>query len=89
MKLYQPSNGTEGMVFMAEFCDRCRRGGDRAKPCSILGRTMTYGIDDPKYPTEWRYVDELKPICTAFEDERTPRPFRHHVKPLPGQMELF
>ena len=24
-KPYQPSNGTEAMFFMAEFCDKCKR----------------------------------------------------------------
>ena len=35
---------------------------------------MTFGIDDPNYPPEWRYEKGL-PVCTAFhsrDDESQP-----------------
>lgn len=66
-KPYRPSNGTEGDIFRASWCDRCERdrlyretGGnaplneDGSNGCSIIARTMGYDLDDPKYPKEWR-----------------------------------
>lgn len=63
LKPYRPSNGTEGMMFQEEWCERCER--DRAfradqnnDGCSILSATMVYMADDPKYPKEWVYEPE-------------------------------
>lgn len=82
-KLYRPSNGTEGDIFMALFCDRCvhdnfdentLKGG-----CEILARTLFFGVNDPEYPEEWIWNPdkclenglemggEFGPRCTAFE----------------------
>jgi hypothetical protein len=27
---------------------------------------MVYSVNDPKYPSEWIYDENDKPICTAF-----------------------
>ena len=62
-KLYRPANGTEGMIFMAAFCDRCKL----EPTCKIMLSTMAYDTTDAEYPTEWRYVDD-KPTCTAYKD---------------------
>lgn len=35
-KYYMPSNGTEGMIFMAEFCDKCYKQPN----CTILTNSM-------------------------------------------------
>lgn len=67
---YRPSNGDEGMSFMARFCDRCER--DRAfqdgtgDSCPIAAATMVFGVNDPEYPCEWIEEDD-GPRCTAFE----------------------
>lgn len=73
---YRPSNGTEGLDFREEFCFRCER--DRAfretdgeeAGCRILGDTLIYMADDPRYPKEW-VQDEQGARCTAFEAEAT------------------
>jgi len=62
-KPYQPSNGSEGMMFMAEFCDRCKRDrdfqlylvgkGPMAEGCEISARALIYRVEDPEYPKEW------------------------------------
>lgn len=67
---YRPSNGTEGEIFMSAFCYRCRR--DANSDCEIVGMTMCYDEDDPRYPKEWvRNVDDDAwpgtARCTAFE----------------------
>lgn len=70
MTAYKPSNGTEGDIFCAHFCDRCIQDID--DNCPILTATLIYDIGDAKYPPEWQY-DEVPgklPMetakCTAF-----------------------
>jgi hypothetical protein len=86
IKLYRPSNGTEGDSFMSAWCERCRKGW-KDGGCAIVGLTMALDMDDPNYPREWRYVDD-KPTCTAFVDRDTPRAPRAH-KPSVDQQDLF
>jgi hypothetical protein len=70
---YQPSNGTEGHLFMCEYCECCARdhfdhetgeGG-----CEILSLTMLFNKDDKEYPSEWIIGSDGQPTCTAFERE--------------------
>lgn len=71
---YRPSNGTEGAIFMARFCDQCARHCED-KPCEILGRTLLWSIDDEDYPKEWvQSAYGGNPRCTAFipEGEKLP-----------------
>lgn len=72
LKKYQPSNGTEGEIFMDKFCNRCKRekfthtlNDDDAK-CPILTQTMVVSVQDEQYPTEWIYDEHDNPTCTAF-----------------------
>lgn len=71
-KPYRPSNGTEGDIFMGQFCFRCAlwNGQEDAQgePCEILGRTFWCNIGDKDYPTEW-VEDSNGPRCTAFTPE--------------------
>lgn len=60
---YRPANASEGLAFMAQFCDRCDR-----LYCEIKTNAMIYDVDDPSYPEEWIYDDE-SPTCTAFTQE--------------------
>lgn len=71
---YRPSNGTEGIAFIENWCGNCARSGGPGKPddtgselmgCSITGRTMAFDIEEPEYPTEWQRTDD-GPTCTAF-----------------------
>lgn len=72
IKLYRPSNGSEGECFRAKFCDRCehddahnfREQGE--KLCPILGNSLLLDINDPQYPQEWQYQDG-QPTCTSFQ----------------------
>ena len=82
--LYRPSNGTEGEIFSATFCDRCRQPsevayrelGDDAPSnpdgtigCPILAASMAFVQDEPEYPKEWIWDDRMHSKCTAFMDE--------------------
>lgn len=82
---YRPSNGTEGSIFEAAWCDDCRqdaafRGwfnedsprGEQPEGCSILCNVMAYATDDPEYPREWIYGADGQPRCTAFVDKHHP-----------------
>ena len=92
-KPYRPSNGTEGTMFEARFCDRCkrearfRRTGDGADGCRIATAVFIYDVDDPKYPKEW--VESIGDAtgmtarCTAFQiDDGKPRPRKPRPAPL-------
>lgn len=72
MKLYQPSNGTEGMVFTEKFCDTCIFWNDkeiRGTPigCPIQFGTVIYDIGDDEYPNQWRYKEDgVTPVCLCY-----------------------
>ena len=63
---YRPSNGTEGDIFMAAWCEKCERlMNELDGPCPIVGDVMALSIADPSYPDEWCYQNE-QPVCTGF-----------------------
>ena len=78
---YRPSNGTEGDLFQAAFCARCkhdsefREAFDRGavtEGCGILARALAFDEDDPKFPKEWVIPEDSDCVpgdatCTAFE----------------------
>ena len=85
IKIYRPSNGTEGESFIISWCGSCARDKamregvnfdecDDNEVCRIIGDTMAYDIDDPKYPKEWCYDNEGYPQCTAYIEEGKPIP---------------
>ncbi len=81
---YRPSNGTEGEIFKARFCDRCVKSSrdPEDEPCPIEAATFFFDIGEEGYPPEWvcepytgdieRYL--LSPRCTAFQDWTKPAP---------------
>jgi hypothetical protein len=77
---YRPSNGTEGDIFMAEWCEKCElhNHSDFDAPCMIQLRALAHSISEPEYPAEWNYTNGGAPQCTAFttgepEDPRCER----------------
>lgn len=86
-RLYRPSNGTEGMMFEAEFCDRCCKSlfWTDDQGCAILGNALFHEVDEPEYPKEWTYDDKGNPTCTAFElDDGS-----HQPTPKLDEVEFF
>lgn len=69
---YRPSNGSEGMDFMAHFCDRCTKDAafraGTGDSCPIAAATLAFQIGDPEYPKEWVQTDGVA-CCTAFVRE--------------------
>ena len=94
IKLYRPSNGTEGDGFIFKFCAECIhdsqfRGG--RKYCNILNRSLMYDKNEKGYPKQWRYDENGQPTCTKFSQyypghgTKKPRP-----KPVSGnQLVMF
>lgn len=80
-RLYRPPNGTEGMMFTGRWCDNCRR--DINMNCPIVADTMVFDIDDPEYPTEWRYCLDV-PVCIKFIDRHASK-----AKKDPKQLRMF
>lgn len=67
---YRPSNGTEGEYFHEGFCYRCAKfphSSDAKNQCMIFLSAHAYGLGEPEYHKQWRYVDG-KPTCTSFKD---------------------
>ena len=56
---YRPSNGTEGMIFMEAFCDRCAVNHDG--DCEILAASFMGQVP------EWLHDEHGLPCCTAFK----------------------
>jgi hypothetical protein len=61
---YFPSNGTEGMEFIAKYCDNCYK----EKYCIILTNSMI-----GKEPKQWIYDKNGNPYCTSQKTERSKR----------------
>lgn len=74
-KPFIPSNGTEGDMFMEEFCFQCiherwthRQKEDRDEDkCGIMNRALLYDTKDPEYPKEWVFTAEGWPVCTSWK----------------------
>lgn len=71
-KLYRPSNGTEGMIFMEKFCDKCKKN-NTGDGCKILADSLCFEVNEPEYPKEWVYDENNKPTCTSFTTETVKR----------------
>ncbi len=74
---YRPSSGTEGEVFEAKHCNKCRHYeyveefgfSDCMK--SILGDATGFDIDYLEYPDAWTFTAEGAPTCTEFQSHPT------------------
>ena len=73
-KPYRPSNGTEGEMFYARWCEDCKHDAEYRKTqengCKILAATMLFSTDDAEYPKEWTHDENGQPCCMAFEEVR-------------------
>jgi hypothetical protein len=67
---YRPSNGTEGEMFMADWCDLCAKEAGPNR-CEILTATFCHQVNDPEYPRDkWVYGDDGRPTCRSYETRR-------------------
>jgi hypothetical protein len=94
---FQPSSGTIGESFIADWCGNCARDKalregididevDDNERCDIVGRTMAYNVADPEYPSEWIYDQDGCPCCTAFipAGDPVPAPRCEHTNDMFG-----
>lgn len=65
---WRPSNGTEGDIFMAQWCERCALADYDGDGCMIQLRALAHSIGDPEYPPEWQIGPDGQPCCTAFDE---------------------
>lgn len=71
---YQPSNGTEGVMFTSKFCENCiheqamQSPDQTGKCCEIFTKTLVHSPSDSEYPGEWIYDAEGNGTCTAFQE---------------------
>lgn len=102
---YYPSNGTEGVSFMEDFCDQCiHQNPDpdpqytKAKNCEICLRTMCHYPSEQEYPKEWIYDANGRPTCTAWvkwdwdndgDPDDPDNPKAPPPPPDPRQLNLF
>ena len=96
---FQPSNGTEGIMFCEKFCDQCLNchpNPDKNPQCDILMLTMCFYPTDKEYPKEWIFNEEGWPVCTAWQkwDWGNDDDFREPPEPPcepqdPGQLTIF
>lgn len=77
MSLYQPSNGTEGCMFEAVFCDRCWNERPQKKSYCKIHSAAIWG------PVKEWIADEKGPRCTKFEliSEHKPRRRENKYQP--------
>lgn len=75
MENYYPSNGTEGQIFMEEFCDKCYKSNQ----CTILLNSLI-----GKHPKQWIYDENGKSKCTSFNNKKPKK-----VKQNTNQITLF
>lgn len=69
-KIYRPANGSEGEIFEAKWCSRCKKDDPETESyCDILSAAMAYNIGDENYPVEW-VEDDTGPMCMAFDEGR-------------------
>lgn len=71
---YRPSNGTEGDLFMAEWCQQCALADYDGTGCTIQLRALAHDIYDPEYPAEWNFTIGGYPQCSAFAGDPPPEP---------------
>jgi hypothetical protein len=98
---YEPSNGSEGIDFMDQFCAHCvkdkalngEKDPDICKGedyCTIIAASMMFKLGTEAYPTEWVYDDEGLPTCTAFEEVKPDQSVKLSAcERCPDTLDLF
>jgi hypothetical protein len=84
---YQPSNGTEGEIFMSHWCNKCSidkfTEDGTGESCKILLDSII-----GKQPKEWKYASNGAPLCTAFVMKTSKSKSLVPIE-SPGQLSLF
>ena len=98
---YYPSNGSEGISFIDEFCSNCIHDNpdpEKKPKCEILTATMCFSPNEPGYPLEWQYDALGHPTCTKYvpwnwnrdgDPDDPDNPNKPPDPPDPNQLHLF
>jgi len=78
---YTPSNGTEGEVFLDEWCRNCARDksmreGAPLEDCDDNERCDIIAASYRGEAKEWVYGSDGQPKCTAYHALGMPAPYR-------------
>ena len=84
IRKYQPSNGTEMMIFFDHFCENCEHDREYQesminpdiedcpeKGCQVIVAAMVYDFDDERYPEEWIEDEKGYGVCTKFIEAKS------------------
>lgn len=89
---YEPSNGTEGEIFMSEWCrhcarDRAMREGVELDECDDEEVCQIIAASFAGEAKEWVYGKDGQPMCTAFvpADQAVPQPRCEHTVDMFGE----
>lgn len=65
---WKPSTQAEADTFHANYCANCtKRPKTFGVACGIWRAAEMYNVDESKYPAEWQYTDEGRPVCLAYQ----------------------
>lgn len=68
-KGWKPGTQVEADAFRANHCATCtKRPKTFGVSCIIWQTAKVYSVGESKYPTEWQYTDEGRPVCTAYAE---------------------
>jgi len=88
---YEPSNGTEGEIFMSEWCrqcarDRAMREGEPETECDDDELCTIIAANFAGEAKEWVYGTDGQPMCTAFvkASSEIPAPRCEHTPDMFG-----
>ena len=64
---WKPSTQTEADIFQVKYCTSCtKRPKTFGVACEIWRAAEMYNVGESKYPTEWQYGGNGKPVCTGY-----------------------
>jgi hypothetical protein len=90
-KQWEPSNGTEGEIFLSSWCGECQRDkamrdGVDLDECDDNERCDIIAASFRGEAKEWQYDKDGQPCCIEFvpKGERIPTPRCPNTMELPG-----
>ena len=67
---WKPYTQAEADTFHVNYCANCtKRPKTFGIACSIWRAAEMYDVGENKYPAEWQYTEEGRPVCTAYRGE--------------------
>lgn len=65
---WKPSTQAEADIFREKYCVSCaKRPKTFGMACEIWRAAEMYSVGESKYPTEWQYGENGKPVCAGIK----------------------